>query len=104
MEMEVIDRLATVRVRVDHGSVSTIRKALLLRQRSGCDGESTDHRCIGNIIERCHMIARDEDDVVRGLRINVAERQYVRCLKYDFRRNLPRTIRQNRHVRSLAID
>jgi hypothetical protein len=75
VEMEVIDRLATVFAGVDYDSISLAQ--VLVTGNQGCGIEKMAEKIAVlsvSVFERSEVLARNDEDVDRRLRMNVRER------------------------------
>src|SRR5438270_9072709 len=85
MDMQMIDALATVLTGVDHGSIAGFGNSLLT-----CEGGRERYHLaeeirIGEIVERADVLFRDDQNVGRCLRIDVAKRDDLFAVDDQFR-------------------
>src|SRR5450432_3363291 len=84
----MIDRLPAIGIRIDDHTISGLGDSLALRQLRRQPRHLTDDQRILHIGERRDVRARNDDDVRRRLRIDVAEGDALRRLRDELRGNL----------------
>src|SRR5581483_4976306 len=88
MQVQVVDRLATICQRVDHHAIPLVREAFLTRDGSCGVSETTDD---GGVIQRVQIrdvALRNHENVLRRLGIDIAKRERIGGLVDDIRRDL----------------
>jgi hypothetical protein len=75
VDVEVEDGLPGVRARVDDGAVASLGEALPVGDARGDAEEVAEQRLVRlrRVVQRLDVRARDDEDVRRGLRVDVAE-------------------------------
>lgn len=89
VQMQMLDRLAAVRTRIHHNPKS-IGEILFRRQR-GCDGQQVAEQRLVLSVElgkRADMLARNDQQMRRGLGMKVGEGDRGFVLIHLLRRNL----------------
>ena len=75
--MQVIHGLAAVAVGVDDGPIARRREPLVRRDLGRESGHPADREVVHNVIGRREVRFRDDDNVLRRLRMDVAESETV---------------------------
>ena len=90
MQVQVINRLATILVAVDHAAIALFGKSLRLRVSGRGEDQLADQQGVGfiEVVERGHGFARNEQDMRGRLAVDVAEGKDIVILVDDVGRNL----------------
>ena len=86
--MKMEDRLAGISVRVHHRPISCFGNAFFSRDLGRSQREPSYQRGILCLVQRGHMLTRNDEDVYRRFRINISKSDAVVGLVDQFRRNL----------------
>jgi hypothetical protein len=76
VQVQVKDRLACARARIDHGAVTRLRQALLVGDARGDAQQMAERRFVAprSVVERLQMLARDDERMDGRLWVDVAKR------------------------------
>ena len=86
--MNVKHGLAGVTVRVYHGAIARLPNSFRKRDLGRGERKSPDECGVGRLVERRHMLPRNDHDMNRRLGIDVPKRHDVFVLEHERRRNL----------------
>src|SRR5215210_1471728 len=73
MQMQVKDGLTRVRARVHHGAIALLGDPFGLRDLRRHEHQTPDLRSVGGLVQRRYVLLRDDENVRRSLRVDVAE-------------------------------
>ena len=86
--MDVEHRLAGVGVRIDHGAVPAVGDPFLLGDLGSENRHASNDLGIAELIQRWHVLARDDEHVRGRLRVDVAKGEAIVGFRDDLRRDL----------------
>ena len=90
MNMEMKNRLATIGIRIHDHPIAFVRDARFVRDIAREGEQAAEQVRILRIVERADMCRRDDEEMRRRLRIQVAEGKHVVFALDDGRGNFTR--------------